>query len=210
MTPHLNENPETPLWIIVLAAAILALGLVASSMGQDRTASDAAGGGAYVVKLQWEGPCTHLGWGTLGSRRRDGRGFCGDADPYQYRTKDGCGPALAPCYTRYFATRGEANVARMETLAHMRGMARDLRARGDEPAIIRSSLVSWLPAEWLEEEALIFRIEKRSARDADDWDFLNDRTFPSREDASQWMWDNVPDFRTNPHLYRVVQVPEAD
>lgn len=33
MTPHLDENPETPLWIIVLAAIILALGIIASSGG---------------------------------------------------------------------------------------------------------------------------------------------------------------------------------
>ena len=56
----------------------------------------------------------------------------------------------------------------------------------------------------------IWRIEKRSAPDTDDWDFLNDRKFPNREEASQWLWDNVSEFRTNPHLYRVVQVPEAD
>ena len=34
MTPRFDESPETPLWIIVLAASILVLGLVASSMGQ--------------------------------------------------------------------------------------------------------------------------------------------------------------------------------
>ena len=54
----------------------------------------------------------------------------------------------------------------------------------------------------------IWRIEKRSAADTDDWDFFNDRRFPSREEASSWLWTNVSEFRTAPHLYRVVQVPE--
>ena len=152
MTPRFDENPETPLWIIVLAAAILVLGMIASSMGQAPAEPDAAGGGVYVVKLRWEGPCTKLGWGTLGSTRRDGRRFCGDALEDEYRGKPGCGPSWAPCYPRYFATRGEANVARMEALDHMRDMADFLRARGDEPAIIRESMVSWLPAGWREEE----------------------------------------------------------
>ena len=33
MTPRFDESPETPLWIIVLAALILALGIIASSGG---------------------------------------------------------------------------------------------------------------------------------------------------------------------------------
>ena len=59
-----------------------------------------------------------------------------------------------------------------------------------------------------ESAAEIWRIEKRSAPDSDDWHFLNDMKFPSREEASSWLWDYIPEFRTAPHLYRVVQVPE--
>ena len=53
----------------------------------------------------------------------------------------------------------------------------------------------------------IWRIEHADGG-PDAWHFVSDETFPSREAAAQAMWDKYPASHTDPHAWRVVQVPE--
>lgn len=52
----------------------------------------------------------------------------------------------------------------------------------------------------------IWRIEKTDGG-PDCWRFASDERYPSRESAAQAMWDQFPASHTDPHAWRVVQVP---
>ena len=64
------------------------------------------------------------------------------------------------------------------------------------------------PAEWRTAMAgQIWRIEKTDGG-PDAWRFASDERYPSRTAAAQAMYDQFALSRTDPHGWRVVQVPE--
>lgn len=53
----------------------------------------------------------------------------------------------------------------------------------------------------------IWRIEHADGG-PNDWHFASDERYPSKVSAAQAMWDQFPASHTDPHAWRVIQVPE--